>query len=217
MLLFGGTFDPPHEWHVRIARAAREAAFGESGGVIIVPAARNPLKATGPAAPDAARAEMAAVLATRIGNAACWTDELDRSRLAGGASFTIDTLRRLEALRPGVPVRLLIGADQAAAFHQWREYEQLIDVAEPLVALRPPIDSAEKLRAALAVSGAWNSAQVEAWMRRVVVAPLARMSSTEIRAALAAAWRSEQWAALEDRLDPAVLGIIRRDGLYRGG
>jgi nicotinate-nucleotide adenylyltransferase len=183
---------------------------------VVVPAARNPLKEGLPGAGDAARAEMCRAMAGGLARAVVWTDELDRARhVGGGVSFTIDTVRRLRTLGAAGAIRLLLGADQAAQFHRWKDYEQLLEQAEPAVVLRPPIDTSEKLRAALAVSGVWGSEAIDAWLRRVVVAPVAPLSSTGVREQVRRAWTSESWGSLEGLVEPGVLAIIRREGLYR--
>ncbi|MFZ4430963.1 MAG: adenylyltransferase/cytidyltransferase family protein, partial [Phycisphaerales bacterium] len=50
LVLFGGTFDPPHLGHAHIARHAL-AASGPHAWILFVPAARSPLKTDAPAAP----------------------------------------------------------------------------------------------------------------------------------------------------------------------
>ncbi len=101
ILLFGGTFDPPHAAHARLPFMVREQMLGPDAWLLYVPAARNPLKAHGPEASDADRLQMlrlliadqaAGVQAARV---AIWTDELDRSRQAPGPTYTIDTVERL--------------------------------------------------------------------------------------------------------------------------
>lgn len=214
VLLFGGSFDPPHRWHVSIAAAARELLFGPLGCVLMVPAARNPLKDKGPNASDADRVAMLRLATREVERVTVWTDELDRA----GRSFTIDTVKRLRSVLGEMPIRLLIGADQAADFHRWREYRQLLELAEPAVVLRPPVDTAIKLALQLDRAGVWTEEDVEAWTSRIVPGPVWDVSSTSLRAALASAAANptgSEWSSLELRMDSAVLTYIREHGLYR--
>lgn len=212
MLLYGGSFDPPHRWHIRVAGAAARRVFGRDGWVVFVPAARSPLKGQGPEASAQDRVRMLRLATRGMKNARIWMDEVDRSR-AGEPSYTIDTVDRISRVLPkGMPVRLLIGADQAARFHLWREWGELFSRATPVVVWRPPISTERALRAALRESGEWTREGEAFWASLVAPAPVDPMSSTSVRALL----RGSAGAARELRrtLDPAVLGYIREHGLY---
>jgi nicotinate (nicotinamide) nucleotide adenylyltransferase len=210
VLVVGGSFDPPHKAHVHLPLlAARylETKLDEPKGVwlLYVPAARSPFKQEQPSATDAQRVEMLTLATGHLPRAAVWTDELDRAaRAGGGASYTVDTLRRLREWLDthggeDVRLRLLIGADQAAAFDRWREAQAVVALAEPLVMARQGGDS-QKFSAALGD-----------WSRRLLPAPTMDVSSTAVRAAVAVGDRP----ALTKLLDPAVMKVIDRDGLYQ--
>lgn len=204
VLVFGGAFDPPHFGHVEPALAARDAIG--AGWILYVPAARSPMKDSGPTASGRDRIEM---LRRALAGRARWsvTDvEIER----GGVSYTLDTLRSLRAALPvGAGMRLLIGADQAASFHAWREPGMVMELAEPVVMLREPDESAAALLERMAQH--WSAAELERWRGRIVPTPMRRVSSTAVRAALAA---GDDAAAA--RLIPAeALSYIRERGLYR--
>ncbi len=203
VVVFGGAFDPPHFGHIEPALAARDAIG--AGWVLYVPAARSPLKESGPTARGKDRIEM---LRLALSGRERWsvTDvEIER----GGVSYTLDTLRSLRAALPGgAVIRLLIGADQAASFHAWREPGMVMELAEPVVMLREPDESAVALLERMAPH--WSDAELERWRGRIVPTPMRRDSSTAVRAALAS---SDHEAAA--RLIPAdVLSYIRGRGLY---
>src|SRR5262245_39793105 len=85
VLLFGGTFDPPHLGHVRIPIQVLDRAMPAGAFLLYVPAARSPLKESGPQASDADRVEMLRLVLTELGTpnrTAIWTDELDRARVS---------------------------------------------------------------------------------------------------------------------------------------
>lgn len=215
VLLVGGTFDPPHRWHIEAARAARDFAHGPTGWVVFVPAARSPFKAEGPLAADEDRIQMLRAAAGEMERAAVWTDEIDRSKVSGGASYTIDTVRRAMAAGSG-PVRLLVGSDQAAAFHRWRSGAELFDLARPVVAPRPPLDSGAALETELRASGAWSEAQIADWLSSIVPMKTSPISSTRVRELLAGSTNAAAERELESALPGPVLRIIRERRLYRG-
>jgi nicotinate-nucleotide adenylyltransferase len=234
VLVFGGSFDPVHRGHVAMAAAAR-AWLAEQAPpdepqpwIVFVPAGRSPHKTVGPIAPGVARIEMLRAAWNAVGggggaraserNVCVWDDELRRSESlasADDATYTIDTVRRLHAAlvsagHTGATLRLLIGADQALGFHRWREPRAIIDLAEPVVMVRGVMAEARHLRAALARFDVWTPAELDAWATRLADAPAVDASSTQIRTALT----NGDWATAQRMLDPAVLEIIRRDGLY---
>ena len=210
VLLFGGSFDPPHKGHVHLPLlAARhlERLLDEEKGVwtLYVPAARSPHKAAGPAASDVQRVEMLGLAASHLPRCAVWVDEIDRA--SGGApSYTVDTLRRLRSWLDAhggedVRLRLLIGADQAAALNRWREPEAIVALAEPVVMARQVGPGAVVFPEGLGD-----------WSRRLLPVPMLDASSTAVRAAL----RSGDEGALKRLLDAPVLAYIRERGLYTG-
>lgn len=209
LLVVGGTFDPPHFGHVRLPGAARESLWGGEGWLVYVPAARSPLKGTAGDAGSGCRVQMLRLALAGCERACVWTFELDRPP----PSYTVETLR---ALRGGVgtaaEVRLFVGADQACRFHEWREFREVVALAEPVVVPRSPVVDAAALAGALRATGAWRAAEMAAWSRRLIAAPLVDGSATKVRAALLARPRDE--ATLRRLLAPSVLDYIDRHGLY---
>ena len=129
VLIFGGTFDPPHLAHTTLA--ARAAALLECDNILFIPAAINPLKVNHPPASNEHRLAMLRLAIAEIPNAKTSTIELDRP----GPSYTVDTLRSLKASRhQGIEASrenanaffLLIGADQALDFHRWKEWRDTV-------------------------------------------------------------------------------------------
>lgn len=129
--IFGGTFDPPHHGHLILARAAAEAAGLER--VLLIPAARNPLKARQPVADGAARMRML--------RAAIEGDELfvadDRELRRPPPSFTADTLEEIAREYPGAEPHLILGADNRPHIHNWHRAEDLRRMARFVWLARP--------------------------------------------------------------------------------
>lgn len=145
LVLFGGSFDPPHRAHLYFARFILER-FPEAA-ILMVPAARSPHKQAGPFASPEQRCEMLrlglldvglgpGVDASRPSRAGIWTDEIDRAR-ASEPSYWVDTLRRVRSLTPpDLPLSFVMGSDQLAVFHRWREPHEILRLASPLVLVR---------------------------------------------------------------------------------
>lgn len=212
VVLFGGSFDPPHAWHTKIAEAARDAVFGPDGWILFVPTAQSPLKTLGPVASSSDRAAMIGLAAANITNSAVWLDEIDRADSSGHPSYTIETVERLHRVRPGLALRLLIGMDQAQQFHRWHRYRELLKLAEPVVVYRGHMHQRERVRAALAATGAWTSAELKSWENRVVPCEVSAVSSTWVRQAVADP-RSDQ-ETVRNLVSSSVLAYIRKNGLY---
>ncbi|MEN0019653.1 MAG: nicotinate (nicotinamide) nucleotide adenylyltransferase [Planctomycetota bacterium] len=211
VLLFGGTFDPPHLGHQRLAQLARDSLFGDAGWLVFVPAAQSPHKQSGPIASDEHRLAMLSSVSADVPRSAVWPFELLRGL---GPSYWIDTIREAakQAGTRGLgreQLRFLIGADQAAAFHRWKDFAGILELATPAVILRDPISTADTLLASLEASRTWTPEQMQAWQRWVVLTETMPVSSTSIRSALA-----NNGADLAAKLSPAVLDYIRANDLY---
>jgi nicotinate-nucleotide adenylyltransferase len=123
--ILGGTFDPVHNAHLAMARAALEALALER--VLFLPTGapryRTPAAASGPH--RRAMLELAIAGEPRFA--------LDARELAPGHSgYTIDTLQGFA----GRPV-LLLGADQYAKFETWHRWREILERADLAVFARP--------------------------------------------------------------------------------
>ena len=133
--LFGGSFDPVHNGHLRLAACCREQARLDE--VWFVPAAVQPFKQRGPVASDADRVAMLRLAIEGREGLRVSTIEIDR----GGVSYTVDTLRQIHAQRPDAELFFLMGADTLRDLPGWREPDEVLRLATPLVVQRP--DEAE--------------------------------------------------------------------------
>ena len=192
-LVYGGSFDPPHATHARIASLAADAVGATR--ILVIPAGVNPQRRDAPPAPAAHRLAMARLAFAQEPRARIDDREIRRP----GPSFTVDTLEELARERPRERLRLLIGGDQALNFASWRQPERIETLAEPVVVPRPPLD-AQALRARLAAS----------WASRVLDLPPVDTSSTQVRALLARGERPDA-----STMPPSVATYAIEHGLYR--
>lgn len=131
VLIYGGSFNPPHLGHIRSARTA--AAALKPDLTLLIPAAIPPHKqlAQGSPAPRQ-RLEMTALAAGQIPGCQVSELELDRS----GPSYTSDTLRALRARYPGVELVFLMGTDMLLSIETWHEPDVIMTLASLAVFAR---------------------------------------------------------------------------------
>ena len=146
--IFGGTFDPVHFGHLRLAEEAVDALGLQ--GVRWIPAGRPALR-DAPRVGPRQRLDM-----VRLAIAGNPRFELDPAEVdASGPSYTVPTLERLR--RPEVcgavrPLVLLVGNDAFAGMAGWHRWERLFELAHVAVAHRPGYSvDPERLPSALAV------------------------------------------------------------------
>lgn len=183
--LFGGTFDPVHQGHLQVARAAKDAAGLDE--VRFLPCRISPHKPGVRSAPGTDRLEM-----LRLATAALPWATVDDFELNGPEpSFSYLTAEAMAAAEPGVEWYWLMGGDQWEALPRWRHPERLAAVVRFLVLARG--EAVPRMREGF---------------RMQVVAGAHPASATEIRGALARGG-TPQW------LDPAVAAYAVEKGLYR--
>lgn len=134
LAIFGGTFDPVHDAHLRLAReAAREFGLAR---VLFVPAARPPHKRGATSAGFEDRYRMVEL--------ACQGEPLlEPSRMEAGSqmSYSIHTIEKVKAgLDPGGRVYFLIGADAFAEVQTWHRWQSVVAEVDFIVAARPGHD-----------------------------------------------------------------------------
>jgi nicotinate-nucleotide adenylyltransferase len=188
--VMGGTFDPPHDGHLALARAA--AAQLDLERVMLVPAAEPPHKPGGATMPATQR--MALVRAAVEGDPVleASSEEIDRP----GPSYTADTLERIAGANPGADLWFILGADQLEGFPGWSRPDRIVQIARLAVASRPGAgDPAMDF-----LAGAVAAGRVD-----VVDMPEIPISSTEVRARIA---RGEDVSGL---VPPAVAAMLRAD------
>ena len=128
--LLGGTFDPIHNGHIRLALEIREQlALSE---VRLIPAGQPRLRSA--PAEDGSRRWKMVVAATE--NAPLLVPD-DRELRRSGPTRTVETLALLRAEYPEVPLCLILGMDAFSRLDQWHAWRELIELAHIAVAARP--------------------------------------------------------------------------------
>lgn len=187
--LFGGSFDPVHRAHVALARSALDDLHLDS--VRWVPAGRPWQKDR--RITDAAQREAMVRLAI-AGEPRFVLDRIEIER--AGPSYTLDTVRELQAAMPGHSWFLLIGQDQYAGLHTWNGWQELLQRVTLAVANRPGVAPAVH-------------PEVLRFPHRSVPLAMLDISSTDIRARCAAGQDISQL------VPPEVARYIDQTRLYR--
>jgi nicotinate-nucleotide adenylyltransferase len=187
--IFGGSFDPVHNAHVALARQALdELALDE---LVWLPAGQ-PWQKRRVLAPAVHREAMVRLAIAGEPRYTLSRIELERN----GPSYTVDTVRTLNARRPGVSWHLVIGQDQYAGFHTWHGWQELLGLVTLAVANRAdaPLNA---------------DPQVLRVPHEAVALPMMDISSTDIRARLA------RGLGIADLVPAPVAGYIARHHLYQ--
>ena len=208
--ILGGTFDPVHYAHLRLAQEACDAL--SLSRVVWIPAGQPPHRAQ-PRTPAAQRLEMTRLAIAH--NPAFLVDDAEvRSERP---SYTVPTLERLRAAPAAtLSLVLLLGVDAFLALDTWHRWRELFDLAHIAVANRPgyPLraqDMAPPLAAEFEARHRPDPRALRETAAGCVVqfemTPLA-ISATAIRALLGAG-RSARYL-----LPDPVLDYIHRNHLY---
>jgi nicotinate-nucleotide adenylyltransferase len=197
--LFGGTFDPIHLGHTRVAQAA--AAQIGAHTIIFIPAKCSPLKGFSPHASDTNRLAMIRLAIAGRDDFAASDCELKRP----APSYTLDTVRQFQReYGPQTTIHWLLGADSVEDLVHWHKIRELIDECNLTTMQRAGYEPPDFDR----FTPLWGPEPVAKLKRNVVQTPLIDVSSTEVRRRLAAG------EDVRGMLHPDVIDYIHEHGLY---
>ena len=186
ILLYGGSFDPPHNGHLNNLRAAADRVHPDK--IVVMPAGTSPFK-QGTNASGALRLEMCRCFAAL-------------AQEPGMPPLEVSVWEMLARENPGAVLYLAIGSDMLLSFEGWHRWQDILRIARVVVTSRdigdaPALHAKAKL---LDPSGG-----------RILFAPVQAlpMASSQLRARLAAGEECEA------ELPEEVRSVIRREGLYR--
>ncbi|MBD8703222.1 MULTISPECIES: nicotinate-nucleotide adenylyltransferase [Frigoribacterium] len=185
--IMGGTFDPIHHGH--LVAASEVASSFDLDEVLFVPTGQPYMK-TG--VTDGEHRYLMTVIAT-ASNPMFTVSRLDIDR--HGPTYTIDTLRDVRAQRPDAQLFFITGADAVAQILDWKDVQELWDLAHFVAVSRPGHD--------LTVSGLPESDV------SLLEVPALAISSTDCRARVAR--DSPVWYLVPD----GVVQYISKHHLYR--
>lgn len=183
--ILGGTFDPPHKGHLRIAKAAIKNLHLDE--VIFIPCNKHNLKGNSAIASKFHRSNMVALLCASEEKFNLENYELEK----GGISYTIETLKFLKKKYRKFHFFLLLGKDSYDNFHLWKSPEKIRKIATLVVFPRDNKKIVLK-----------NPKDIEVKMRRIDI------SSSEIRKNFSSD------LGIQKFIPNAVLDYIKKHKLY---
>lgn len=130
IILFGGTFDPPHVGHLLMAQLAFEQC--DCDAIWVMPSPSPPHKADQPVTPYQTRCEMTQRLLKGAEGLVLCDVEARRHE----PSYTVDTVRILQQAYPDIEFQFLIGSDSLRDLPSWHGCEELSERIRFLVAAR---------------------------------------------------------------------------------
>lgn len=192
--IFGGSFNPIHNDHIRLALTfAEEFALDK---VTLIPTYVTPLKDNAEIVDGRHRLKMCRLAAKDYPRLEVSDIELRRK----GMSYTSDTLAHFAGR--GDELYLIVGADMYVTLDRWHEFRSIFEMATILVAPRNELDYyslEEKYKE-------YQAYDCRTLFLHDAVGPL---SSTAVRAAVRAG------QSLDGMVDPKVAKYISKNGLYR--
>ena len=187
--LFGGSFNPPHQGHRHASLVALRRLGLDAVWWLVTPG--NPLKNLGELAPLDQRLKAAVALEN---HPRIHVTTLESSL---GTRYTADTLNAIRRLFPAINFVWIMGADNLASIHRWRDWPDIFAAMPVAVVARP------------------------GYALKALASPAARRFEAgridPDDAALLPFMRPPAWTYLDDRLDPASSTAIRARGLWPVG
>ena len=199
LAVLGGTFDPPHASHVRLAAAALSQLPVER--VLVIPAGDHPHKQGRGVTPAAHRLAMCRLAFAGLPEVTVDDREIRR----GGLSFTVDTLEELHREQPAARLFFLIGSDNLRTLSSWYRHHRLLEVATVVTYPR----AGHAIAAETLAGQDLSPDEQRALLGHALRLPADAVNSTNLRARLEAGERNVP------EVHPEVLAYIVRHGLYR--
>lgn len=201
--LFGGTFNPPHLGHRRLLDSF--CSLLPFDRVFVVPDKRPVHKICDDLALDSERLQMCRLA---FGDPAFTVSSMEIDRESD--SYTVYTVRELQAQYPDAEIYLLMGSDMFLSFHKWYKYREIFEKCTLCVASRQDEDDLQALRSYAFKTLRVYIPQNKTAGEHLLFSPVEpfEISSSELREKLS---KGEDASAY---LSPAVLDYIRTRGMY---
>ena len=185
--IFGGSFNPIHNGHIRLARKIVEQGLVDELWLMVSP--QNPLKLQQGLLDEEIRFHLAQLAVQNVEGVEACDFEFHLER----PSYTWKTLAALQKAYPDRNFYLVIGGDNWEIFPRWAHYQEILEHYPLIIYPREGYKVCEEDLPATA---------------RLVDAPLFPWSSTQIREAL------KNGGEVSDMLPEAIIPIIKENKYY---
>ena len=182
--IFSGSFNPIHLGHTRLAAYIRQQAGLDEVWLMVSP--NNPLKGASELMDEKLRYHLAELATAELEGIRPSDFEFHLPK----PSYTIHTLEQLTAAYPQHQFSLIIGSDNMAIFHKWKDWQRILALY-PIIVYPREGDDLAALK------------QLYPMMHVIEGAPLLNISATEIRAHL------QDDTLLREWLHPDVATCLR--------
>ena len=182
--IFSGSFNPIHLGHTRLAAYIRQQAGMDEVWLMVSP--NNPLKVASELMDEKLRYHLAQLATAELEGIRPSDFEFHLPK----PSYTIHTLEQLTAAYPQHQFSLIIGSDNMAIFHKWKDWQRILALY-PIIVYPREGDDLAALK------------QLYPMMHVIEGAPLLNISATEIRAHL------QDDTLLREWLHPDVATYLR--------
>ncbi len=194
--ILGGTFNPIHNAHIAIAKAAKDSF--DLDKVIFVPNYVSPHK-TSQVMPSSKRIELLEVALKDLDGFEISTFEIDNERV----SFTIETMSAFRDIYKDCELFFIIGDDSLVKLHTWKRIDELLKICRFITISRPP-----KYFSETCVTPNFSETINKQLLADRVEACNLEISSTEIRECV------RRGESIKHLVPAAVDDYIRENGLY---
>ena len=188
--LYPGTFNPIHNGHITLVNYFINNTELDEVWVVLTP--QNPFKKSNDLIKDNYRLEMANKVFNHLINIKVSNIEFQLEK----PNYTIDTINRLLEDYPKNQFTLLIGEDNLANFHQWKDYSKILDLVNIFVYPRIKKNAIDK--------GIINNSKI-----KILDAPEIKVSSEEIRE------KMKEGSDIQSYLPKEVYSYIIEKKLYK--
>lgn len=193
--IFGGSFDPVHKGHKKLALFIAEKL--KPGKMLIIPAGLSPFKSS-TGADNTQRIEMC-----RLAFPEDVFEVSDIEIKRGGKSYTVDTVTAVKELYPDEKIYLLIGSDQLLSFDRWYRYRDILSMVTLVSVSRESAVETESLNE-------FADERLRPYGECIIFDFDAfEVSSTAIREVLSSGEDAGQY------IDSDVSAYIQKEGLYK--
>lgn len=198
LLIFGGTFNPPHKGHIDLLKACENVINPDE--IMVIPSNIPPHKEAHDLASSNDRVSMCRLAFSEFSNLTVSDIEIERK----GKSFTVDTLAEIKEKYPQHKLYFVTGSDMYLTLEQWHRFEDIFKLAVILTSARNDEDYNKLISHQAHLSRHYDIESI------VLEKPVVEVSSTEVREKI------KFNLSADDLISGNVFDYIKTNNLYKG-